>query len=124
MGCAAPTASSSAATLLKFPELGHGRHFFNPVDFMIYGFSPVLPAYGVPGATWHSGNAYDFHEFGVTGATPRRRAAAGQGPGGHVQQALEVRSTLTQKGFRLRQRRAHDVVRARSRPGEADVRAW
>jgi hypothetical protein len=91
--------SSSAATLIKFPRIGHGRHFFNPVDLMVYGFGPVLPPYGVPGTTWHSGNAYDFQISGVTGTTrvvgiQRIRVPAGRFT------ALEVRSTLTQKGFR------------------------
>ena len=62
-------ARTSAATLLRLPRLGHGRHFFNPLDLMIYGFNPVLSAYGTPGTVWHSGNAYDFKQWGVTGTT-------------------------------------------------------
>jgi hypothetical protein len=90
--------SSSAATLIKFPKIGHSRHFFNPVDLMVYGFGPVLPAYGVPGATWHSGNAYDFQVSGVTGTTRIVGIQHIKVPAGRFT-ALEVRSTLTQKGF-------------------------
>ena len=91
--------SSSAATLVKFPKIGHGRHFFNPLDFVVYGFGPVLPAYAVPGTTWHSGNAYDLKVYGVTGTTRIVGVRTVKVPGGRFQ-ALEVRSTLTQKGFR------------------------
>ena len=91
--------SSSAATLLKFPAIGHGRHFFTPLDLMVYGFGPVLPAYGVPGTTWRSGNAYDFKVFGVTGTTRVTGLATVRVPAGRFR-ALEVRSTLTQKGYR------------------------
>jgi hypothetical protein len=91
--------SSSAATLAKFPRVGHGRHFFNPVDLMVYGFGPVLPAYAVPGARWHSGNAYDFQISGVTGTTRIVGVGTVRVPAGRFR-ALEVRSTLTQKGFR------------------------
>jgi hypothetical protein len=91
--------SSSAATLLKFPKLGHGRHFFNPIDLMVYGFGPVLPAYGIPGTTWASGNAYDLKVFGVTGTTRVVGVRSVTVPAGRFR-ALEVRSTLSQKGFR------------------------
>jgi hypothetical protein len=92
-------ASTSAATLLHLPRLGHGRHFFNPLDLMIYGFNPVLPAYGAQGTFWHSGNAYDLKQFGVTGATSvlgvqRVHVRAG------TFEALELRSTLRQAGYR------------------------
>jgi hypothetical protein len=91
--------SSSAATLLKFPPIGRGRHFFNPIDLMQYGFGPVLPAYGVPGTTWRSGNAYDFNIFGVTGTSRVLGVSTVRVPAGRFS-ALEVRSTLTQKGYR------------------------
>src|SRR5262249_20639758 len=91
--------TSSAATLEKFPRVGHGRHFFNPVDFMVYGFGPVLPAYAVPGARWHSGNAFDLKLSGVTGTTRIVGMRTVRVPAGRFR-ALEVRSTLTQKGFR------------------------
>jgi hypothetical protein len=91
-------AKSSAATQIKFPKIGHGRHFFTPIDFMVYGFGPVLPAYGVPGTTFESGNAYDLAEYGVTGKTTVVGLKNVTVPAGTFK-ALEVRSTLTQKGY-------------------------
>jgi hypothetical protein len=90
-------ARTSAATLLRLPRLGHGRHFFNPLDMMIYGFNPVLPAYGTPGTSWQSGNAYDFKQFGVTGKTTVLGVRRLHVPAGTFQ-ALELRSTLRQPG--------------------------
>jgi hypothetical protein len=92
--------STEAATLVKFPKLGHGRHFFTPVDLMTYGFNPVLPAYPVPGTTWHSGNPRDTQVFGVKGTTTVIGVRTVRVPAGKFS-ALEVRSTLTQKGFRF-----------------------
>lgn len=90
-------ARTSAATLLHLPRLGHGRHFFNPLDLMIYGFNPVLPAYGTPGTVWRSGSAYDFKQWGVTGSTSVLGVRRVHVPAGTFQ-ALELRSTLSQPG--------------------------
>lgn len=92
--------SSAAASVVKFPRVGHNRHFFTPFDLMTYGFNPLIPAYPQAGDTWHSGNATDFSAFGVTGTTrvvgvDRIRVPAG------TFSALEVTSTLTQKGSRF-----------------------
>jgi hypothetical protein len=87
--------STSGATLLKFPAPGHGRHFFNPFDMMIYGFNPVMPAYPSAGTTWRSGNAYDMKTFGVTGSSAVLGVRSVHVPAG-TYQALVVRSTLTQ----------------------------
>jgi hypothetical protein len=90
-------ARTSAATLLQFPSLANGRHFFNPVDMMIFGFNPVLPDYGTPGTVWHSGNRFDMKMFGVTGVTSIvgiRRVHVRAG----TFNALEVRSSLRQPG--------------------------
>jgi hypothetical protein len=89
--------STAAATLLKLPKLGHRVHFFTPLDLMIYGFNPVLPAYGQPGAAWSSGNPRDFQVFGVTGTTRVIGVRTVTVPAGRFQ-ALEVRSVLTQRG--------------------------
>lgn len=91
--------SGSAATLLKFPKLGHGRHFITPIDLMTYGFSPVLPAYPTTGLTWKSGNAYDMKVFGVKGVSRILGVRRVHVPAGTFQ-ALEVRSWLTQAGHR------------------------
>jgi hypothetical protein len=92
--------SASAATLVKFPSLGHRRHFFTPLDLMTYGFHPMLPAYPVPGTVWHSGDASDFQIYGVTGTSriigvTRVHVSAG------TFTALEVQSVLTQRGHRF-----------------------
>jgi hypothetical protein len=92
--------SVSAATLVKFPSLGHRRHFFTPLDLMTYGFHPMLPAYPVPGTVWHSGDASDFHIYGVTGTTTVIGVRRVHVPAGTFN-ALELRSVLTQRGHRF-----------------------
>ncbi|MGH2872138.1 MAG: hypothetical protein ACRDL5_06710 [Solirubrobacteraceae bacterium] len=89
--------STSAATLLRFPSLGHRLHFFTPVDLMTYGFNPVLPAYPLAGDSWRSGNARDLHVYGVTGTTRIIGVRRVRVPAGTFR-ALELRSVLTQKG--------------------------
>jgi hypothetical protein len=89
--------TTAAATLAKFPRLGHKRHFFNPVDLMTYGFSPMLPAYATPGMSWKSGNAYDLQVYGVKGRTWLVGVRTVRVPAGKFQ-ALEVKSVLTQRG--------------------------
>lgn len=89
--------STAGATVLKLPKLGHGVHFFTPVDLMTYGFNPVLPAYPVTKTTWKSGNARDFQVYGVTGSSTVVGVRTVKVPAGRFQ-ALEVRSVLTQKG--------------------------
>lgn len=90
--------SASAASLAKFPALGHGRHFFTPIDLMTFGFNPVLTAYPAAGQRWKSGNARDLSVYGVTGKTRVIGIRRVHVPAGTFQ-ALEVQSTLTQKGF-------------------------
>jgi hypothetical protein len=92
--------TTEAATLAKLPKLGHGRHFFTPLDLMTYGFNPVLPGYPVPGTTWKSGNARDLQVYGVTGTSTVIGVRTVKVPAGTFQ-ALEVRSVLNQKGFRF-----------------------
>ncbi len=96
-GLRATSGATSAATLAKMPKLGHGRDFFNPLDMMIYGFNPVLPAYPVPGTTWKSGNGRDLQTYGVTGTTRVIGVRSVRVPAGRFQ-ALEVQSTLNQPG--------------------------
>jgi hypothetical protein len=92
-----PAGSSAAASLDKFPPLGHNRHFFTPIDLMTYGFNPVLTAYPAAGQSWSSGDPVDSRTYGVTGKswvvgirTVHVRAGTFQ--------ALEVKSRLTQSG--------------------------
>lgn len=90
--------STSAASLAKFPPLGHNRHFFNPIDLMTFGFNPVLPAYPVAGMSWRSGNPRDAQVFGVNGSTTVMGVRTVRVPAGSFH-ALELRSVLSQKGF-------------------------
>jgi hypothetical protein len=92
--------STSVATLVKLPSLGHKRHFLTPIDLMVYGYNPVLPAYPHGGATWGSGNPADFQTFGVTGRTRIIGIRRVHVPAGTFS-ALEVQSTLTQRGYRF-----------------------
>jgi hypothetical protein len=64
---------------------------------MTYGFHPMLPAYPVSGTTWHSGDASDFHIYGVTGTTRVIGIERVHVPAGTFE-ALEVRSVLVQRG--------------------------
>ena len=91
------SAATSAASLAKFPSLGHGRHFFTPLDLMLFGFNPVLPAYPIVGTRWQSGNPVDFHLYGVTGSTRVVGITRVHVPAGTFQ-ALELRSVLIQRG--------------------------
>jgi hypothetical protein len=91
------SAATSAASLAKFPKLGHARHFFTPMDLMLYGFNPVLPAYPIVGSKWQSGNVASFHVYGVTGSTMIVGINTVHVPAGTFQ-AVELRSVLTQKG--------------------------
>jgi hypothetical protein len=90
--------SESAAKLARFPRLGHGRHFFTPMDLLTFGFNPLLPAYPTVGTTWKSGNPRDFQVYGVTGMTRIIGIRTVRVPAGRFR-ALEVRSVLTQRGF-------------------------
>jgi hypothetical protein len=90
--------STSAASLAKFPRLGRNRHFFNPIDLMTFGFNPILPAYPEAGASWRSGNPRDMQIFGVKGSTTVVGVRTVRVPAGTFR-ALEVRSSLSQKGF-------------------------
>jgi hypothetical protein len=90
--------STSAATLLKFPRLGHNRHFFTPIDLMTFGFNPMLTAYPQADQTWSSGNPRDLGIYGVTGTTKVIGVRRVHVPAGTFD-ALEVQSDLTQKGY-------------------------
>jgi hypothetical protein len=99
-GLRTTSGSNAAATLVRFPRIGHGRHFFTPIDLMIYGFNPVLPAYPVPGTVLHSGNARDRRIFGATGRTRVVGVRTITVPAGRFR-ALELRSVLNQPGSRF-----------------------
>jgi hypothetical protein len=91
-------AQTQAASVAKFPKLGHNKHFFTPFDLMEYGFNPLLPAYPVDGSSWKGvRSSADFQQFGVTGETKLIGVATVKVPAGTFR-ALEVRSTLSAPG--------------------------
>jgi hypothetical protein len=94
-------ASAEAASLVKFPRLGHSRHFFTPIDLMEYGFDPVLPEYPVIGSCWSSQRgSQDYEVFGVTGRSCVVGVSKVHVPAGTFQ-ALEIKSVLNQPGHRF-----------------------
>lgn len=99
---------SKAATAIKFPALGpkslpadKRRHFFTPFDLMNFGFNPLLTAYPAPGQTWRSKNpSRDFSTYGVNGSAKVIGIRKVKVPAGTFD-ALVVRATLSQPGFRF-----------------------
>jgi hypothetical protein len=102
------SASTSAALRAHFPGLGplsvpksRRRHFFTPLDFMAYGFNPILQAYPEKGQVWKSSkSSRDYKIFGVTGSSKVVGLKKVRTPAGRFD-ALEVVSTLTQRGVRF-----------------------
>jgi hypothetical protein len=105
-GVTSVASSTKAASLAKLPPLGprslppaKRRHFFTPFDLMTFGFSPLLPAYGVPGTEWTSStSSRDYAVYGVTGKTKVVGLRTVKVPSGKYR-ALVVSSTLRQPGF-------------------------
>lgn len=100
-------AATQSASLAPFPQLGprnlrkdRRRRFTTPLDLMIYGFNPVIPAYPVRGSVWRSSrSSRDFSIFGVTGTTRilgTRTLKVGRRT---FRKVLVVRSKLVQRGF-------------------------
>ena len=94
-GLSTTSMSMSASSLVKLPKLGHGLHFFTPIDLMAYGFNPVLPAYPQTTMTWGSGDARDQQVYGVHGTTRIIGTQRIHVPAGTFT-ALKVQSILTQ----------------------------
>ena len=101
-------AASRAASLVKLPPLGpkfltsdRRRHFFTPIDLMIYGFNPVFVAYPAGGNVWAAKEpSRDFSVFGVTGKTTvlgLRKVTVPKG----TYTALAIRTVMTQPGFKF-----------------------
>lgn len=105
-GITSLAASTKAASLAKFPPLGprsqpksRRRHFFTPLDFMSYGYNPVLPAYPKAGDGWTSSTkGRDYAVFGVTGHSRVIGVRRVKTPAGRFN-ALGVESRLSQRGF-------------------------
>jgi hypothetical protein len=99
-------ATTRSVRLVDFPPLGpralavdKRRRFTTPLDLMIYGFNPILPAYATPGSAWRSKvPSRDFSVFGVTGTT-RILGLRDVKVGKRTYKALAVQSKLTQRGF-------------------------
>jgi hypothetical protein len=88
--------SASAATLVKFPSLGHGRRFITPFDLMTYGFSQLLPAYPSVGATWKAGPGQQAYSvYGVKGTSKIVGMQKVRVPAGRFE-AIEVKSVMSQ----------------------------
>lgn len=105
-GITVVASQTKSRSLVTFPPLGprglpkeKRRRFTTPLDLMLYGFNPILPAYATPGATWGSKvPSRDFSVFGVTGST-RVLGIQRVKVGRRTYSALAVQSKLTQKGF-------------------------
>jgi hypothetical protein len=100
-------AATQSATRLKFPPLGprsaaksERRHFITPFDLMIYGFNPIIPAYGEPTSWKAVVPSRDYTIFGVDGTTTVVGVQKVKVPAGTFD-ALVVRSTLSQDGFKF-----------------------
>ena len=99
-------AASRAATLAKLPALGpkfldpdRRRHFFTPLDLMIYGFNPVFDAYAAAGDAWAAAQpGRDYSVFGVTGKTRVLGIQKVKTPK-KTYNALAIQTTMTQPGF-------------------------
>jgi hypothetical protein len=99
-------AASQATSLAKFPPLGPSflapkrrRHFFTPLDLMIYGMNPILEGYPQAGQTWSAVNpSRDYSVFGVTGTTTVLGLRRVKVPAGRFT-AMAIRSVLKQPGF-------------------------
>jgi hypothetical protein len=100
-------AASQSATTLKFPQLGpktaakaDRRHFITPFDLLIYGFNPVVPPYGTETSWSAVVPSRDYTIFGVTGTATVLGTQTVTVPAGTFKNALVVRSTLSQDGFK------------------------
>jgi hypothetical protein len=99
--------ATRSASRAKFPGLGPSsqprdrrRRLLTPLDFMSFGFNPVLTGYPAVGQTWRSRRGSRDHSvYGVTGTTKIVGVERVRTPLGRLR-ALVVRSTLTQKGFK------------------------
>jgi len=95
-----------AATRAELPTLGPSalprdgrRRFFTPFDLVAFGFNAVLPAYAQRGQTWRAQrDGRDCKIFGVLGRSTVVGTRTVKTPLGRIR-AVEVESTLRQKGF-------------------------
>lgn len=99
-------AQTRSATISPFPALGpkalpkdRRRTFATPIDLMVFGFNPVLPAYGIPGTKWSAkAPSRDFSIYGVVGTTTVLGTRTVKVPAGTFK-ALAVQTQMRQRGF-------------------------
>ena len=93
--------TTTSATKIAFPPLGHKLRFATALDFLTYGLNPILRATPAVGDTWAtSRSSDDFRTFGVDGTTRVTGMQRVTVPAGTFR-ALVVTSRLTQKGYRF-----------------------
>jgi hypothetical protein len=98
--------TTRASSLARFPPLGprsapraDRRHFFTPLDLMVFGFNPILPAYPTDGERWTgTKRSSEYESFGVTGTSEILGTERVKTHQGRVR-VLVVRSRLVQRGF-------------------------
>lgn len=101
------TVQSNAADTVTFPKLGPANvpqasrpKFLTPLDFVTYGYNPVLPQSPVAGLTWGSTKTGRDHDvYRVDGTSKVLGTRTIRVPAGRFK-TLEVESKLTQPGFR------------------------
>jgi hypothetical protein len=100
--------SVRAATRLRLPKVGPRNvpqarrpKLLTPLDFLSFGFNPIVRAFPKRGDKWISSrSSRDFKVYGVTGTTRVVGTRKVRVPRGRFD-ALELKSTLTQQGFRF-----------------------
>lgn len=95
-----------AVPVRGFPKLGPRgakvrRRLDTPLDFITFGFNPVMPAYPVKGQTWRAPKVgRDRRNYGVDGRSKVIGNQKVKVPAGTFT-ALLIESRLTQKGYRF-----------------------
>jgi hypothetical protein len=93
--------TTTSASKITFPSLGHNLRFATALDFLTYGLNPILGATPAVGDHWATSRASDdYRTFGVDGTTRVTGMQKVKVPAGTFQ-ALVVTSKLTQKGYRF-----------------------
>lgn len=98
------TGQTRSASSTRFPRLGprsaaRPRRLVTPLDFLLFGFNPVVSAYPKAGETWAAKRGTrDFRAYGVLGTTRVLGLQTVRTRLGKLR-ALAVRSTLRQAGF-------------------------
>lgn len=90
--------TTTSATKIAFPKLGHKLRFATALDLLTYGLNPILGATPAVGDHWAtSRSSDDYRTFGVDGTTRVTGTQSVKVPAGTFR-TLVVRSTLKQPG--------------------------